>query len=192
MALSGAITRWTEPVQSAFERRRAEIEQRPVLGFPLAAYRRFQEVEGKHLALVIGVNLFIAIIPLVIVGYAILEAFNPHRSIGTVLVGRFRLSGNTATIVRDTFASAKGGESVALSIGLISLVITGVDIARTVGTAYARAFRVAPQKGMQQRLRGGIWLIALLAMTSFSLTVRYWASSRPWWFLMLVLPFRSA
>ena len=121
----------------AFERRRADIEQRPVLGFPLAAYRRFQEVEGKHLALVIGVNMFIAIIPLVIVGYAILEAFNPHRSFGTVLVGRFRLSGNTATIVRDTFASARGGESVALSIGLISLVITGVDIARTVGTAYA-------------------------------------------------------
>ena len=108
MALSGAITRWTGPVQSAFERRRAEIERRPVLGFPLATFRRFQEVEGKHLALVIGVNLFIAIIPLVIVGYAILEAFNPHRSIGTVLVGRFRLSGNTAIIVPRHLRQRKG------------------------------------------------------------------------------------
>ena len=136
----------------------------------------------------IGVNLFIAVIPLLIVGYAIIEAFNPNRSIGTVFVGRFHLSGDTARIVRDTFTNAKGGKNVALSISLISLLITGIDVAATVGTAYARAFQVSPPRGVQKYLRGGAWLLTLLAMTSVGLTVRYWASSRPWWFLALVLP----
>ena len=30
------------------------LEQRPLLGFPIASYRRFKEIEGKQLAFVIG------------------------------------------------------------------------------------------------------------------------------------------
>ena len=78
--------------------------------------------------------------------------------------------------------TAKAGKSVALSIGLISLLITGIDIAGTVGTAYARAFEMTPLAGWRKLLRGWVWLIALLAMTSITLTLRYWAASRPWWF----------
>src|SRR3954454_19523488 len=112
-------------LRDTVNRRRVEIEQRPAIGFPLAVYRRFQEIEGKHLAMVISVNLFVAAIPLMIIGYAILEAFNPDRSFGTVLVGRFGLSGDTAHTVLGTFTNAQAGKNVALSIGLISLVVTG-------------------------------------------------------------------
>jgi uncharacterized BrkB/YihY/UPF0761 family membrane protein len=122
------------------------------------------------------------------VGYAFIEAFNPNRSIGTVLVGRFRLTGTTAATVRATFTSAKAGKNVALSISVISLFVTGLDVAATVATAYARAFRVAAPGRVQRYVRGGIWLAALLLMTSVGLTVRYWASSRPWWFLVIVAP----
>ncbi len=170
-------------------RRRSQLEQSRMLRFPLAAWKRFGEIEGSHLALVIAANAFIALVPLLIIGYSFVEAFNPNRSIGTVLIGRFHLTGTTATIVRDTFSTAKAGKSVALSISLISLLITGLDIAGTVGTAYARAFRMAPLQGWKRYLRGWIWLIALLVMTSVGLTVRYWASSRPWWFLVLLAPF---
>ena len=172
--------------------RRTQLEQNRLLLFPLAARRRFKEIEGTHLALVIGTNAFIAVIPLLIVGYSFIEAFNPNRSIGSVLVGRFHLTGTTADTVRATFGTAKSGKNVALSISLISLLITGLDIAGTVGTAYARAFRMAALVGWRKYLRGWIWLIALLVMTSVSLTVRYWASSRPWWFLLLLAPFAFA
>jgi uncharacterized BrkB/YihY/UPF0761 family membrane protein len=176
-------------VKESLERRRGELEQHRLIAFPLATYRRFNDIEGKHLALVISANLFVAVIPLLIIGYAFIEAFNPHRSIASVLIGRFHLTGSTAATVRDTFTSAKAGKNVALSIGLISLLVTGVDIAATVATAYARAFRVAPPRGLQKYVRGWIWLVGLLAMTSMGLTVRYLASSRPWWFLALVAPF---
>jgi glycerol uptake facilitator-like aquaporin len=45
---------------------------------------------------VIAMNLFVAIIPLLILGYAFLEAFNPHRSFGVVIVHAFHLTGDTA------------------------------------------------------------------------------------------------
>ena len=131
----------TASLKESAERRSKALEQARLVNFPVAVYRRFKKIEGSHLALVIGANAFVAVIPLLIIGYAFLEAFNPDRSIGTVLVERFHLSGATAQTVRDTFTTAKAGKSVALSIGLISLLITGVDIAGTVGTAYAPSVR---------------------------------------------------
>ena len=41
------------------------LEQRPQIAFLLQANRRFKKIEGKHLALVISVNLFVAVIPLI-------------------------------------------------------------------------------------------------------------------------------
>lgn len=86
------------------------------MGFVVAARERFKEIEGSHLALVIAANAFIAIIPLLIIGYAFIEAFNPQRSFGTVLIGRFHLTGSTADVVGATFTTAKAGKSVALSL----------------------------------------------------------------------------
>jgi membrane protein len=164
------------------------LEDRPLAGFPVAAYRRFKEIEGKQLAFVIGGNLFISVIPLFIVGYSIIEAFNPHRTFATIVIQRFRLTGETADMVRATFTNAQSGRNVALSLSLASLFITGFSVATTVQTAYARAFRVAPLRGARKFVRGGAWLFLMLSVTALGLTLRYWASGRPGWFLILMLP----
>jgi hypothetical protein len=62
---------------------------------------------------VIALNLFVAVIPLIIIGYAFISAFNPHRDVGNMLASNLHLSGNTATVVRDTFTNASSGKSVA-------------------------------------------------------------------------------
>ena len=186
--LRQTISGQTASLKDNVGRHRSKLEQNRLVRFPLATSRRFKEIEGTHLALVIGTNAFIAVIPLLIIGYSFIEAFNPNRSIGSVIIGRFHLTGTTADTVRATFSTAKAGKNVALSISLISLLVTGLDIAGTVGTAYARAFRMTALAGWKKYMRGWIWLIALLVMTSVSLTVRYWASSRPWWFLVLLAP----
>jgi uncharacterized BrkB/YihY/UPF0761 family membrane protein len=61
-----------------------------------------------------------------------------------------------------------------------------------VQTAYARAFRVVPLQGVQKFVRGAAWLFLMLTVTALGLTLRYWASSRPWWFLLLMLPFMGS
>jgi uncharacterized BrkB/YihY/UPF0761 family membrane protein len=174
---------------------RLEREHPWVVGFPLEANRRFKKIEGKHLAIVIALNLFIAFIPLIIIGYAFISAFNPHRDVGNLLAGNLHLSGSTASVVRDTFATASSGKSVALSISLISLLITGLDVSATAQIAYARAFDMTPLRGMQKYLRGAAWLILLLADTGVALSLRSLATHYHIWFtigagiVLLVLEF---
>ena len=61
----------------------------------------------------ITLNLFVAVIPLIIIGYAFIEAFNPRRDVGNLLVGNLHLTGSTAQIVKGTFTNASSGKSVA-------------------------------------------------------------------------------
>jgi uncharacterized BrkB/YihY/UPF0761 family membrane protein len=182
----GRRRRFSKWVTSAW-RYRQNLERRRWVTFPLDSVRRFNRIEGKHLALVITVNVFVAIIPLIIVGYAFLEGFNPHRSFGGVIVESFHLTGSTAQIVQNTFATAKSGQSVALSISVISLLITGLDVSATTQLAYARAFTMTPLRGVQKYLRGGAWLILLLVSTGATLTLRYLAADRPLWFLLAAI-----
>ena len=149
-----------------------KLEQHRQAGFVLQSLRRFKKIDGKHLALVISLNLFVAVIPLLIIVYAFAEAFSANHSFGTLVVKDLHLTGNSALIVRDTFTSASSGKSVALSISLISLLITGLDVSSTAQVAYARAFSMTPLRGVQKYLRGTGWLVLLLAFTVAALTLR--------------------
>jgi uncharacterized BrkB/YihY/UPF0761 family membrane protein len=174
------VSKWITSARQYQQR----VERRRWVSFSAESIRRFNRIEGKHLALVITVNLFVAVIPLLIVGYAILEGFNPHRSFGGVIVESFHLKGTTAQIVQNTFATAKSGQSVALSISVISLLITGLDVSATAQVAYARAFKMTPLRGVQKYVRGAAWLVLLLAGTGVTLTLRYLTTDRPLWFLL--------
>jgi uncharacterized BrkB/YihY/UPF0761 family membrane protein len=159
-----------------------KLEKHPLTSFPIESFRRFNKIEGKHLAIVIALNLFVAVIPLIIIGYAFISAFNPHRDVGNLLARNLHLTGSTATIVKDTFSNASSGKSVALSISLISLLITGLDVSATAQLAYARAFDMTPLRGVQKYLRGVAWLVLLLADTGISLTLRNLATHYHIWF----------
>jgi len=184
----GPLTAWSASAQRQQKKLRQyqeKLERHRQVGFLLQSSRRFKEIEGKHLALVISLNLFIAVIPLLILGYAFLEAFNPNHSVGTLIVEDLHLTGSTAHVVRDTFASAQSGKSVALSISLISLLITGLDVSATAQVAYARAFSMTPLRGLQKYLRGAAWLVLLLADTFAALTLRTLAASHALWFALI-------
>jgi uncharacterized BrkB/YihY/UPF0761 family membrane protein len=183
---TGRFSAWTSRAKQYQEKAgqyREKLEQKHSwIAFPLEASRRFNKIEGKHLAIVIALNLFVAIIPLIIIGYAFVEAFNPHRDVGSLFVSDLHLTGSTASIVKDTFATANSGKSVALSISLISLLITGLDVSATAQLAYARAFDMVPLRGLQKYLRGAAWLVLLLADTGAALSLRNLATHYHIWF----------
>jgi hypothetical protein len=87
---SSKFSAWASRAKQYQERARQareKLEQKHSwIAFPLEANRRFSKIEGKHLAIVIALNLFVAIIPLIIIGYAFIEAFNPHRDVGNLFV----------------------------------------------------------------------------------------------------------
>lgn len=127
--------------------------------------------------------------PLIIIGYAFIEALNLRRDVGKLIVGNLHLTGSTAQIVKDTFTNASSGKSVALSISLISLLIslliTGLDVSATAQVAYARAFTMTSLRGIQKYLRAAAWLILLLAGTGAALTLRSVAASHPLWLVIV-------
>ena len=59
-------TSWYSKWVTRARRYQEKLEQRPWVAFPLESVRRFNKIEGKHLALVITLNLFVAVIPLII------------------------------------------------------------------------------------------------------------------------------
>ena len=157
------------------------LERRPWMAFPVESVRRFNKIEGKHLALVIAMNLFVALIPLIIISYAFIAAFDPHRDVGNLIAGNLQLTGSTAQLVKNTFTNASSGKNVALGISVISLLITGLDVSATAQIAYARAFTMTPLRGIQKYLRGGAWLVLLLADTVAALALRSLATHHPLW-----------
>ena len=179
----GRLATWTATARL----HRQELERRRWVAFPLASLRRFSQIDGKHLAIVIAANLFVAVIPLIIIGYAFAEAFDPRRSFGVVIAKNLHLTGGTAQIVEDTFTNASSGKSVALSISVISLLITGLDVSATAQAAYARAFTMTPLRGPQKYLRGGAWLVVLLAGTGAGLTLRSLTVGRPAWVVLIAV-----
>jgi hypothetical protein len=60
---------------------------------------------------VIAMNLFVAVITLIIISYAFIAAFNPHRDIGNLIAGNLHLTGSTAQIVKNTFTNASSGKA---------------------------------------------------------------------------------
>src|ERR1700749_3239507 len=93
-----------------------KLEKRPWVAFPLESFRRFNKIEGKHLAIVIALNLFVAVIPLLIIGYAFVQAFNPHRDVGNLLASDLHLTGSScatgsASTAMPTAASASAWPS---------------------------------------------------------------------------------
>ena len=190
-----AVAARTRRYRQKLQHYQEKLEKRPQVAFLLESNRRFNKIEGKHLALVISLNLFVAVIPLLIIIYAFAEAFSANRSFGTLVARDLHLTGSSALIVRDTFTSARSGKSVALSISVISLLITGLDVSATAQVAYARAFSMTPMRGAQKYLRGAAWLVLLLVDTVIVLALRNLAASRPVWFtiaagaVLLVLEF---
>ena len=69
----GRLATWTATARL----HRQELERPRWVAFPLTSLRRFSQIDGKHLAIVIAANLFVAVIPLIIIGYAFAEAFDP-------------------------------------------------------------------------------------------------------------------
>ena len=181
---SGSDVRWYSKWVTLARQYQDRLERRPWVAFPLESVRRFNKIEGKHLAIVIALNLFVAVIPLIIIGYAFVSAFNPRRDVGNLLVSNMHLTGSTATLVENTFTNASSGKSAALSISLISLLITGLDVSKTAQIAYARAFDMTPLRGVQKYLRGGAWLLLLLADTGLALSLRSLTTHHHFWFTL--------
>jgi uncharacterized BrkB/YihY/UPF0761 family membrane protein len=124
---------------------------------------RFFEIGGTRQAMLVAFNMFIGFFPLVIIVMAVAARRHPAMTIGKRIVRLIGLHGQSADIVAGAFPA---GEKVLISASLItvlSLALSGLDVAGGVSDAFCRAWHVPRRKGWTSPLRGIAWFGLVMA-----------------------------
>jgi hypothetical protein len=127
------------------------------LGVPVATVRRFFEINGLRKSMLIAFNLVICGLPLLMIVFSLLSNGRENMRLGTVVVQTFELQGQTAEVMRELFASNDSVLGLASAIVLLTLLVSGFDIADAIASAYGDAFRTRKIHGITGQLRGFLW-----------------------------------
>lgn len=138
------------------------------IGIPIAIVRRFFQVNGIRKSMLIAFNLFICGLPLLMIAFSFLSSHRKNLRLGTIAVETFDLHGATAATMKDLFASNTSILGIASLIVIVTLLISGFDIADAVASTYGEAFQTAKIRGISGQLRGFCWFA--LAFAHFGLS----------------------
>jgi uncharacterized BrkB/YihY/UPF0761 family membrane protein len=101
--------------------RRHELERSRHLGLLLVAQRRFKEIEGGDLSVLITLSLLLAMVPVVLLGLFLAHRVQQLSQPASLVIRHDGLHEPVAGIVRDTFASASADRSASSVLGVASL-----------------------------------------------------------------------
>lgn len=158
---------------------------------PVLTARRFFEIGGLRKASLLAFNLFICVIPLAIITFAAVSSIRRNVDLGNLMVTTFELRGETAQIVRDTFASNRSILGVASVIAIASFAISGFDAASAFQATFAEAWRTEPVRGWRGALRGGAWFVLVFATFALGQILQR-VSARHWWGFLIAVPLVAA
>lgn len=132
---------------------------------PLAAVvRRFKQIDGSTQGVLISVQLFTVIIPLMILGFSYFSGFAENASPGTVWIRELGLEGPTSDTVRGAFADTSGLRSLWTLLGMAAFLVWGVPMSMTVSSMFAKAWVRQPFPAAQRLARGAVWFVLYLTM----------------------------
>lgn len=160
----GYVERFTDWLDA--EQRLADAEDRRGWGILVACLRRFVAIEGFDLAGLISLELFLTVVPLTILGYALFMPHHAGNAVGELYVRQLHLSGTNAQLVSQTFGTVDElrQENTTFWDGF-SWLIWGVPMALTVAKVFAKAWSL-PEPGFRTQLwRGALWFVLYLVST---------------------------
>jgi membrane protein len=126
---------------------------------PVRCLRRFLAINGTTLALVVAAQAFTAFIPLLIV-VASLSPAGDSAGLAGQLVERFHLTGDAATAVRTLFTRPPESGGSLTAIGVVLLVVSGLNLSRALQRAYEAAWGLP--RSVRGTLNGVVALTILL------------------------------
>ena len=154
--------------RSRWRRRASQILDNRAISIPTLTVRRFFAIDGIRKANLLAFNLFIVVVPLTILLFAIVAPTRRHLDLGQVMVEQFRLHGRTAKIVREAFPPNEGILRVASIIVIVSFSIGGFDVGSIFEKTFAEAWGVRPYGNWRGPLRGGVWFVLVFATFGLS------------------------
>ena len=90
------IAELPQKLTQSFTHRMEELEDSRRLGTPVAATRRFFEIEGFDLSGLLALELFTTVIPLMLLGFGWASHFSSQLSFGDTLIKQLELTGAAA------------------------------------------------------------------------------------------------
>lgn len=149
--------------QHLAERRRRLAESRALSPIK-AVLQRFKEIDGANQGVLVSVQLFTVVIPLMILGFSYFKGFAENTSPGTIWIRELGLSGATSDTVRNAFGDTAALRSLWTVLGVAAFLVWGIPMAIMVASIFARAWRREQFSAKQRLLRGSLWFALYLMM----------------------------
>ena len=129
-----------------------------------AIVARFNEIDGGTLGVLVSIELFTTVIPLIIIGFSYVSGFAENVSPGTVFIRNLGLGYPLNDRVRAAFGASSGLRSSWTFIGVAGFLVWGIPMSITIAGIFAKAWR-REQFGLGERLlRGAMWFVLYLTM----------------------------
>ena len=153
---------------------KAKLESKPVIGTLLRIQDRFGEVHGAPLASGVALQIFLSLIPLLLVAIAVVGfiAGGDATFAGDVVdfLG-LPAGGDAAETLRTTIESAEESRRAASVIGVVGLLWRGLAVVAAVQRAIDNVWQTKSE-GLRDKGRAVLWLLgaAVIFVASFALT----------------------
>ena len=129
-----------------------------------AIVARFNEIDGSTQGVLVSIELFTTVIPLIIIGFSYFSGFAENVSPGTLLIRELGLEYPLNDRVRAAFGASSGLRSSWTFIGVAGFLVWGIPMSITIAGIFAKAWR-REQFGLGERLlRGATWFVLYLMM----------------------------
>lgn len=133
------------------------------MGLWKAAASRFTEIDGKSLGLIVSLELFTTMIPMIIIGFNYFSGFAEELSPGELLIREAGLVSPLSDRVRDAFGDTSALDTDWGYAGLTGFLLWGIPMALSISGIFGKAWR-REQFGLGNRLwRGVLWFLMYLA-----------------------------
>ena len=158
------------------------------LDVPTSIVRRFFQIDGIRKGMLMAFNLFISILPLTILTFALVSQFRSRISLSQVFIEQFQLKGETATIVRTAFPLTSNIRKTASAIAVVSFAISGFDVASVFQKTFAEAWNVRPLRRWHGPVRGAVWFVAVFGTFAFAQLLQRAPARFGVWAYLIVTP----
>lgn len=154
---------------AAAERAEHHVNRRRLSRMGLALWRRWRDVDGAALAMLITFNVFLIVLPVLIMAVAY-EAwvFGTRVDFADVMIRRLMLTGRAADLLQHVIASARQSRAAATVLGVLGYLVFGTELVRRMQQAFNRPWdpdepdRTDAWRGTLWFVISGVWLLATM------------------------------
>jgi hypothetical protein len=109
--------------------------------------------------------------------FAWATSFSSEASVAEPIVRQLGLTGETAALVRETFAASSDAREIATLVGIGSFLLVGYTLGTTMQETYARAWQLPPMRSTASFTRGVAWFALFLVNATLVELIRYQAAA---------------